>query len=118
MKLVTKSILLLLALGLSSPFVAFSQTTTNDKYVVMLSLDAFRWDYSTLTNTPNLDKIAKEGVKAKALIPCYPSKTFPNHYSMATGLHPDHHGIVMNSFYDSTLGYYSMKDRAAVGNGA
>ena len=118
MKLVTKSILLLLALGLIFPFVAFSQTATNDKYVVMLSLDAFRWDYSTLTNTPNLDKIAKEGVKAKALIPCYPSKTFPNHYSMATGLHPDHHGIVMNSFYDSTLGYYSMKDRAAVGNGA
>ena len=87
MKLVTKSILLLLALGLIFPFLAFSQTATNDKYVVMLSLDAFRWDYSTQTNTPNLDKIAKEGVKAKALIPCYPSKTFPNHlgYSRKTG---------------------------------
>lgn len=85
-----------------------------DNYVIMLSLDGFRWDYPTMYNTPNLNKIAKEGVKAKSLIPCYPSKTFPNHYSMATGLHPDNHGIVNNSFYDPELGFYSISDRQSV----
>jgi predicted AlkP superfamily pyrophosphatase or phosphodiesterase len=70
-----------------------------DQYVVLVSMDAFRWDYPQLYRTPNLDKMATEGVSAKSLIPCFPSKTFPNHYSMATGLYPDHHGIVNNSFY-------------------
>ncbi len=88
-----------------------------DNYVVLLSIDGFRWDYPTMYKTPNLNKIAQEGVKADALIPCYPSKTFPNHYSIATGLYPDNHGIVMNSFYDKQYGYFSLGDRAAVGNG-
>jgi alkaline phosphatase D len=88
----------------------------DDTYVVMLSLDAFRWDYPTLANTPNLLQVAENGVTADALIPCYPSKTFPNHYSMATGLYPDNHGIVSNRFYDSELGFYSIGDRAAVEN--
>jgi predicted AlkP superfamily pyrophosphatase or phosphodiesterase len=89
-------------------------STQNDTYVVMLSLDGFRWDYSSLYNTPNLNRIAQEGVKADAMISCYPSKTFPNHYSMATGLYPDHHGIVNNSFFDSRLGFYSISDRQSV----
>jgi alkaline phosphatase D len=93
-----------------------SESSKKDTYVVMLSLDAYRWDYPDLTSTPNLHAIASNGVRANALIPCFPSKTFPNHYSMATGLHPDHHGIVCNNFYDSTLGYYSIGDRKAVGN--
>lgn len=93
-----------------------SDSSKKDTYVVMLSLDGYRWDYPELTSTPNLHAIASNGVRANALIPCYPSKTFPNHYSMATGLHPDHHGIVCNNFYDSTLGYYSINDRKAVGN--
>jgi alkaline phosphatase D len=89
-----------------------------DKYVVMLSLDAFRWDYPELAKTPNLNRLANIGVKAEALIPCYPTKTFPNHYSMATGLHPDNHGIVSNRFFDSTLGYYSIGNRKTVENAA
>ena len=88
----------------------------DDQYVVILSLDAFRWDYTTLANTPNLDKMAKNGVTAEALIPCYPSKTFPNHYSLATGLHPNNHGLVCNRFYDPEHGFYSMGDRSAVEN--
>ena len=71
---------------------------------VVLSLDGFRWDYPDKTNTPTLDLIAKEGVKAVSLIPCFPSKTFPNHYTIATGLFPDHHGLVNNSFFDSESG--------------
>lgn len=90
----------------------------SDSYVVILSLDGFRWDYPILANTPNLNSIAREGVKAEGLIPCYPSKTFPNHYSMATGLHPNNHGIVCNRFLDPDLGYYAIGDRAAVENPA
>lgn len=79
------------------------QKTEDKPYVVMLSIDGFRWDYPDSVATPNLDKMAETGVKAKSLRPSYPTKTFPNHYSMATGLYPDHHGIVMNSFYDPEL---------------
>jgi len=74
--------------------------TSGDPYVVMLSMDGFRWDYPDLYHTPNIDRIAAGGVKAVSLIPSYPTKTFPNHYTIATGLYPDHHGIVQNSFYD------------------
>ena len=70
---------------------------------VILSLDGFRWDYPGKACTPNLDLIAENGVKAVSLIPSFPSKTFPNHYTIATGLVPDHHGIVNNSFYDPAL---------------
>jgi arylsulfatase A-like enzyme len=80
-------------------------------------MDGFRWDYADKAATPNLDGIAREGVKARAMIPSFPTKTFPNHYTMATGLYPDHHGIVLNSFYDpSTDRYYRVSNREAVGD--
>ncbi len=83
-------------------------------YVVMLSMDGFRWDYPDHCPTPNLDRIAANGVKAH-IQPSFPSKTFPNHYTMATGLYPDHHGIVQNSFYDPETGRrYRISDRTAV----
>ncbi|MBX3256392.1 MAG: alkaline phosphatase family protein [Chitinophagaceae bacterium] len=69
-------------------------------YVVMVSLDGFRWDYPQLYHTPNLNAMAGEGVSAKKLLPSFPTKTFPNHYSIITGLYPDHHGITANKFYD------------------
>lgn len=76
----------------------------NEKpYVVLVSLDGFRWDYNKYFDTPNLDALASKGVKAKSMRPSYPTKTFPNHYSIVTGLYPDHHGIVNNSFYDPKL---------------
>ena len=68
--------------------------------VILVSLDGFRWDYMEANETPTLDRLAVEGVRAAALVPSFPSKTFPNHYSIATGLYPEHHGIVENSFYD------------------
>ncbi|HPD95829.1 MAG TPA: ectonucleotide pyrophosphatase/phosphodiesterase [Tenuifilaceae bacterium] len=105
----------------SSTFTRASNTpmteTPPDSYVILISLDAFRWDYNTIYQTPTLNDIASKGVKAKSLISCYPSKTFPNHYSIATGLHPDHHGIVNNSFYDKDLGYFRLGDRKSVENG-
>lgn len=69
-------------------------------YVVLVSLDGFRHDYVDLYGAPNLKRFGDEGVHAKGLIPAYPSSTFPNHYSMITGLYPEHHGIVNNIFFD------------------
>ena len=86
-------------------------------YLVMLSMDGFRWDYTDKFYTPNFDKIASIGVKAKSLQPSFPTKTFPNHYSIVTGLYPDHHGIVNNSFYDPVMqAHYSISDRSSVEN--
>jgi len=82
----------------------FLQAQNNkDNYVVLVSMDGFRWDYGKLYNLPNLKKIEKEGVHAKSMKPSYPTKTFPNHYSIVTGLYPDHHGIINNVFYDASL---------------
>lgn len=87
-----------------------SCTSRNDTYTVVVSLDAFRWDYPEIFDTPGLDKIASNGIRA-VLKPSYPASTFPNHYTIATGLVPDHHGIVNNSFWDSeTQMVYSMGD--------
>ena len=86
-------------------------------YVLVVSFDAFRWDYDNMYETPNLDRMAKNGVIAEKLIPCFPSNTFPNHYSIATGLYPEHHGIVNNSFYAPDLKLsYRIADRNAVEN--
>ncbi|PBI91612.1 Type I phosphodiesterase / nucleotide pyrophosphatase [Flavobacterium sp. ACN2] len=76
---------------------------SKDNYVVLISMDGFRWDYGKMYNLPNLKQIEKEGVHAKSMKPSYPSKTFPNHYSIVTGLYPDHHGIINNVFYDASL---------------
>lgn len=89
--------------------VASSQraTTLNSKeahrkpYLILISLDGFRWDYVERFNPPHLTAFIRDGVKAASLIPSYPSKTFPNHYTIATGLYPDHHGIIGNLFYSS-----------------
>lgn len=87
-------------------------------YLVILSMDGFRWDYPTKAAMPNLDVVAENGVKAEAIIPSFPTKTFPNHYTMVTGLFPDHHGIVQNEFYDpATNRYYQIRDRKAVMDG-
>lgn len=75
----------------------------NTPYVIVVSLDGFRWDFPDMYPTPHLNAIAAKGVKAKYLIPSFPTKTYPNHYSMVTGLYPDHHGIVANKFLDTKL---------------
>ena len=86
-----------------------------EQYLVMLSMDGFRWDYAARTHTPNLDYIAAHGVSTEYVKPAFPSNTFPNHYTMATGLYPDNHGIVNNNFYCPKLDMtYRMRDRDAV----
>jgi len=76
-----------------------------DSTLILVSLDGFRWDYleKYQSETPCLRQLAADGVRAEHLISCFPSSTFPNHYSIVTGLRPEHHGIIYNSFYDPAL---------------
>ena len=68
--------------------------------VLLISLDGFRYDYLDKYKPENLNRLAHDGVRAKWMIPSFPTKTFPNHYTIATGLYPAHHGIVENNVYD------------------
>ena len=69
-------------------------------YVIMISADGFRYDYAKKYNSENLLKYSNQGVQAKAMLPSYPSITFPNHWTLITGLYPSHHGLIDNFFYD------------------
>ncbi len=69
-------------------------------YVIMISIDGFRFDYAEKYGAENLQRLSEIGVRALAMQPSYPSLTFPNHYSLVTGLYPAHHGLVDNSFWD------------------
>lgn len=69
-------------------------------YVIMISTDGFRYDYAKKYQAENLLKLSSGGIQAKAMIPSYPSITFPNHWSLITGLYPSHHGLIDNFFYD------------------
>lgn len=90
----------------------------NKPYVVLLSLDGFRADYLDRFPTPHLDRLAKRGVRSAGLVPVFPSKTFPNHYTLVTGLYADRHGIVANQFWDPRRGAaYTLRDRDAVRDG-
>ena len=87
-------------------------------YVVLVSLDGFRPDYLDRFKLPHLERIISRGVRARSMIPVFPSLTFPNHYSLVTGLFPDRHGIVSNSFYDPVRRQkYSMTEPDAVRDG-
>ena len=80
-------------------------------YVIMISTDGFRYDYAKKYNAENLLKLSGSGVKAEAMIPSYPSITFPNHWSLITGMYPAHHGLIDNFFYD-----YKRKETYAMSN--
>ena len=68
--------------------------------VILISLDGFRYDYLDKYQPKTLNELARKGVRAKWLIPAFPTKTFPNHYTIATGLYPEHHGIIENNIFD------------------
>jgi predicted AlkP superfamily pyrophosphatase or phosphodiesterase len=72
-------------------------------YVILVSLDGFRYDYPREYGTPNLTAMARDGASTPdGMLPSFPSVTFPNHYTLVTGLRPEHHGIVAMDFYDPT----------------
>ncbi len=85
--------------------------------LLLISIDGFRADYLERYAPPTLTALAREGVRAQALIPVFPTLTFPNHYTIVTGRYPDHHGIVANTMFDSTLGWFRLSDRDAVSDG-
>ena len=86
-------------------------------HVVLISLDGFRADYLDRFELPNLQRLMRRGTRARSMVPVFPTLTFPNHYSLVTGLYPERHGIVANSFYDpSRRAQYGMGDRRAVGD--
>jgi predicted AlkP superfamily pyrophosphatase or phosphodiesterase len=88
-------------------------------YLILISIDGFRWDYQDMVETPALDRIADDGVKAERMIPAFPTLTFPNHYTIATGLYPSNHGIIGNYFPNEfRTRWYAMSNRDAVQDGA
>ncbi|MFI5250115.1 MAG: ectonucleotide pyrophosphatase/phosphodiesterase [Gemmatimonadales bacterium] len=89
-------------------------------YVVLVSLDGFRYDYAQRYGATHLLAIAARGATAPdGMVPSYPTVTFPNHWTLATGLYPEHHGIVGNSFYDPARGQtYSIRDPATFRDGS
>lgn len=86
-------------------------------YVILISIDGFRYDYPETHGAEHLLALSKKGVKAEAMYPSFPSVTFPNHYTLVTGLTPIHHGLVGNNMLDRTTGdRYSLGNREAVTN--
>ena len=88
-------------------------------YLILLSFDGLRADYLDRFDLPNFRRVLRRGARARSLRPVFPSLTFPNHYSLVTGLRPEHHGIVHNVFYDpDRKESYSFRDNKAVTDGS
>jgi predicted AlkP superfamily pyrophosphatase or phosphodiesterase len=86
-----------------------------EPYVIFISADGFRHDLADKYQATHLLALRAAGINAESMTPSYPSVTFPNHYSLATGLYPSHHGLVDNAFFDPAKGRgYTIRDRTAV----
>ena len=72
--------------------------TSTAQTLVLVSVDGFRWDYLDWPQATNMRSIAAQGSRVTKLRTVYPSKTFPGHLSIATGLHPTQHGVIDNYF--------------------
>src|SRR5258706_5753842 len=94
------AILLALALICAEPA---SRAGGAPPILILISFDGWRWDYIDRQPAPNLKALAARGVRAKAMIPSFPVLTFPNHYTLVTGLYPEHHGIVGNTMRDARM---------------
>ena len=128
MKKIISFVLILIYIG------GFSQTDTaqvvvpnrvnsveaiSKPYVILISADGFRYDYAEKYDAKNLLKFAKNGVSAEAMIPSFPSITFPNHWSLITGLYPAHHGLIDNFFYDyKKKEFYKMSSKENAEDGS
>ena len=92
-------LLLIFAVQCTPPQLSESQTNP----VLLVSIDGFMNEYLDRNPTPNFDRFIEQGVHAEYLIPVFPTKTFPTHWSIVTGLYVENHGIIANSFYDYEL---------------
>ncbi len=110
--------LLAAAAALLGPIGPVATAAETRPLVILIGIDGFRWDFQERAPTPHLDRLAARGVRAERLIPVFPTKTFPNHYTLVTGLYPGRHGIVANSMYDPVFdAYFSLGDRKEVADG-
>lgn len=115
MKIFSKYFLIILVIFLTIIPALLAQNSI--PYTILISFDGFRWDYPNRGITPTLIRISENGVSAASLQPSFPTKTFPNHYSIVTGLYPQNHGIIANNMYDQYYDeYFSLGDREAVEN--
>jgi predicted AlkP superfamily pyrophosphatase or phosphodiesterase len=96
-------LVLLLCSLLVSSCTTPAKAPAGDGPLILISIDGFRWDYLQKYDAPTLRELAAAGVHATRMTPSFPSLTFPNHYTLVTGLRPEHHGIVGNYFYDPVL---------------
>jgi predicted AlkP superfamily pyrophosphatase or phosphodiesterase len=87
-----------------TPVPARTSAATARHPLILVSIDGFRADYLDRHETPTLAALAADGVRAEAMKPAFPTLTFPNHYTLVTGLYPDHHGIVNNRMVDRASG--------------
>lgn len=96
-----------------------SEWAMGQEYVVMISIDGFRYDYAEEFGARNILEFAEKGSFSRAMLPSFPSKTFPNHYTLVTGLLPGNHGLVGNDFYSrSRDAWYQIYDKEAVRDGS
>jgi predicted AlkP superfamily pyrophosphatase or phosphodiesterase len=101
----------LLQVGASSQVLS---AQAGQQSVVLVALDGFHPSYLDRPVSSHLQSLARRGVRARWLVPVFPTKTFPNFYSIATGLYPEHHGIVSNTMRDSVLGRFALWRSGAV----
>ena len=94
------SLLLVVFIQLSCNNINGYDSSSGEPYVILVSFDGFSHEYADLYDTPNLDQFISGGSSTSKMISSFPSKTFPNHYSIVTGLYPGNHGLVDNTFYD------------------
>src|SRR5687767_7979716 len=102
--LVTSIVLTLVSAGVSQRRIKDLRPT-----VILVSIDGLRFDYLEKFQPPALNELASQGVRAKWMIPSFPTKTFPNHYTVATGLYPENHGIIENNIWDFGVAFMLSK---------
>ncbi len=90
-------------LGFNNCYAAEKFEAAKQPYVLLISIDGYRYDYTQKFKPPHISSFANKGARAESLIPVFPSKTFPNHYSIVTGRYADFHGIVSNEFWAPDL---------------
>lgn len=115
-------ILLLLSFFAAILFIQSCTTSegeaSSDQKVLLISIDGFMPEYFSKFETPALDRLASSGVVADYMIPVFPTKTFPNHYSIVTGLYTENTGVIANNMYDPVMdARFSLGNRDAVSNG-
>ncbi|PZN94554.1 MAG: alkaline phosphatase family protein [Alphaproteobacteria bacterium] len=111
-------LLLLMLAACAGPRVATAPGASSRPPVILVSIDGLRPDYLARGVTPNLNALAAAGARATAMRPSFPSLTFPNHYTIVTGMRPDHHGVVGNNMEDAAIPgvRFGMGNRDAVGD--